>query len=346
MMMFYRLLSLAPLCLPMLLTACQSKEASETKFFEYKGPQVASMVVPDQDKWLVGFIPDSNLKKYDRMVGFGDSLSDTGNLNRNTLGIFVNKRVYWEGRWSNGPVWMEYAAAALGANLNNYSVGAAETREKASIGPDRLVIPGLGRQIDQFLRDNKSGAERTLIAMWIGSNNYLFEGNSDPQQTVADIRAGIEKLIARGFTDFSIGRVGDLSGVDNTSKTREELGRLGPEHNRFLDIMLAELRAQYPTVRIMDFNSDVETQNQINDFETYEFRDVTNRCYSGDLRGNFTGEQKFCDDFQGTRLWDNVHPNTKAHCYYAVQFLDDLGLTFDRPAMTARCRELDPQNQG
>lgn len=79
-------------------------------------------------------------------------------------------------------------------------------------------------------------------------------------------------------------------------------------------------------------------------YETYEFRDVTSRCYYGDLRGNFTGEQKFCEDYQGTRLWDNVHPNTKSHCYYAVQFLDDLGLSFDRPAMTARCRELDPKN--
>ncbi len=344
-MMLRRLISLAPLCLPMILTACQAKEESENKFFEYKGPQVATLVLPEQDKWLVGMISDSNPRNYDRMVGFGDSLSDTGNLNRNTLGIFVNKRVYWEGRWSNGPVWMEYAAAALGTTLNNYSVGAAETREKASIGPDRLVIPGLGRQIDQFLRDNKSGTDRTLIAMWIGSNNYLFEGNSDPQQTVADIRAGIEKLIARGFTDFSIGRVGDLSGVDSTSKTREELSRLGPEHNRFLDIMLADLRKQYPAVKIMDFYSDVETKNQVTDTVTYEFRDVSNRCYNGDLRGNFTGEQKFCDDYQGTRLWDNVHPNSKAHCYYAIQFLNDLGLTLDRSAMTARCRQLDPQSQ-
>ncbi len=344
-MMLRRLISLAPLCLPMILTACQAKEESENKFFEYKGPQVATLVLPEQDKWLVGMISDSNPRNYDRMVGFGDSLSDTGNLNRNTLGIFVNKRVYWEGRWSNGPVWMEYAAAALGTTLNNYSVGAAETREKASIGPDRLVIPGLGRQIDQFLRDNKSGTDRTLIAMWIGSNNYLFEGNSDPQQTVADIRAGIEKLIARGFTDFSIGRVGDLSGVDSTSKTREELSRLGPEHNRFLDIMLADLRKQYPAVKIMDFYSDVETKNQVTDTATYEFRDVSNRCYNGDLRGNFTGEQKFCDDYQGTRLWDNVHPNSKAHCYYAIQFLNDLGLTLDRSAMTARCRQLDPQSQ-
>jgi phospholipase/lecithinase/hemolysin len=339
-----RTLTVLALSQLMWLAACGEAEKSEQDFFQGRPSVVNGLVQANQDQWLIPQIPQEARGKYDRVIGFGDSLSDTGNLNRNTLGVFVNKRVYWEGRWSNGPVWMEYLSKALNARLENYAVGAAETREKASIGPDRLVIPGLGRQIDQFLRDNgKAKLDRSLVAVWIGANNYLFEGNSDPTQAVADIRAGLERLVQSGAKDLLVGRVGDLSNVDNTSKTREQLKALGPEHNRQLDLVLVELRAKYPNVTFRSFRSDEETKAQVNELDFYEFRDTTNRCYNGDLFGNFTGEEKLCDDYQGIRLWDNVHPNTKAHCYYAVQALEDLSLPIDRLALIERCRELDPK---
>ncbi len=335
------------ICVPALLIfACQKPQTSETESLFYKGPQVSELVQKNQDEWLAGFVKDQDKQSYDRLVGFGDSLSDTGNLNRNTLGIFVNKRTYWEGRWSNGPVWLEYAAKAMGIPLNNYSVGAAETREKAGNGPDRLVIPGLGRQIDQFIKQDKAHiTDKTLVSIWIGSNNYLFDGNDVPQLAVSDIKAGIEKLLAQGLKHFVIGQVGDLSAVTGTPNSVEDLSFFGPEHDRLLQVMIADHKASYPKVQVRIFNTIASGQKQVTETEVYGFSDTKNPCYKGDLRGNFEGEQKFCEDYLGVRLWDKVHPNTKSHCYYAVQLFEDLNFSIDSDAMVRRCSELDPRSR-
>src|SRR6516165_9890966 len=47
----------------------------------------------------------SDLSKFRRLVVFGDSLSDTGN----SLFLFgVPQPPYYNGRWSNGPNWVDY----------------------------------------------------------------------------------------------------------------------------------------------------------------------------------------------------------------------------------------------
>ena len=43
---------------------------------------------------------------FTRIVLFGDSLSDVGNVNNQTFGISPGSG-YWNGRFSNGPVWVE-----------------------------------------------------------------------------------------------------------------------------------------------------------------------------------------------------------------------------------------------
>jgi GDSL-like Lipase/Acylhydrolase len=52
-----------------------------------------------------------------RMVVFGDSLSDAGNLKRRLL-IFPNQP-YWFGRFANGPNWTDYLAERTGLAIQN-----------------------------------------------------------------------------------------------------------------------------------------------------------------------------------------------------------------------------------
>lgn len=324
------------------LSACGPSQELPNSTLMAEASRVASLVKPNQDQQLAELLP-ADLKPYDKLIGFGDSLSDTGNLNRNTFGVFINKKVYWEGRWSNGPIWMEYLAGALRIDWQNYSVGAAETREKPLLNPQRAVIPGLGRQVDAFIKEYKGrNLDKTLIAMWIGSNNYLNEGNDKPEQSVKDIEINLQKLIKAGARSVLVGRVSDLSTVQGTSKTPEQLGALGLEHNRLLGLMLNRLRQTNPTVTLIDFASDVATADQTTRTEFYGFRDITSPCYRGDLRGNFEGEERFCDDVQGNRLWDTVHPNSKAQCYYAGRALYDLGLLASQDPAIAQCALLDP----
>ena len=48
------------------------------------------------------------------LIAFGDSLSDMGNAKASVLNV-PDVPPYWQGRFSNGPVWLEYVSDAFEA---------------------------------------------------------------------------------------------------------------------------------------------------------------------------------------------------------------------------------------
>ncbi|KAJ2559129.1 hypothetical protein EV175_000487, partial [Coemansia sp. RSA 1933] len=104
---------------------------------------------------------------------FGDSLSDTGRLHTITLGL-VPPEPYWEGRFSSGPLWIEYVAQLQGLDLENYAVGAAETSdsEPQLFGLLQMTIPSTHDQINQFAT-HIVGTEADIAVLEIGGNNII-----------------------------------------------------------------------------------------------------------------------------------------------------------------------------
>jgi GDSL-like Lipase/Acylhydrolase len=93
-------------------------------------------------------------RSFDQLVIFGDSLSDTGNLSRALGGLFPPPP-YFNGRLSNGPLWLEYLAPELGiSNVANFAFAGSTTGRSniASIiaGQDLGPLPGVLDQIDLF----------------------------------------------------------------------------------------------------------------------------------------------------------------------------------------------------
>ena len=78
---------------------------------------------------LVTITVSSAATAFSKIVVFGDSLNDRGNMAAFTGGAFPNAPVYVYGRQSNGPLWVEYLASRLGManNLDNYAVVGAMT---------------------------------------------------------------------------------------------------------------------------------------------------------------------------------------------------------------------------
>ena len=54
----------------------------------------------------MGLDPTSNLTAYDALYAFGDSLTDTGREPAEPV-------LHYNGRWSNGPLWVEYLSERL-----------------------------------------------------------------------------------------------------------------------------------------------------------------------------------------------------------------------------------------
>ena len=72
------------------------------------------------------FPPKKEHSPIKRLVVFGDSFSDSGNLFKATAGL-IPKNPYWEGRFSNGPVWSEYLAYSLNIKLDNWAYSGSPT---------------------------------------------------------------------------------------------------------------------------------------------------------------------------------------------------------------------------
>jgi len=124
---------------------------------------------------------------------FGDSLSDTGNIDNLTFGV-VPGSPYAAGRFSNGPVWVDYfaylngmssTAPAAGMLLdlglfdieisgdggNNYAIGGAKTGYGGSL--DAYGAPsGVLWQVEYYL--DRSGGVSDADALYV-----LFAGGND-----------------------------------------------------------------------------------------------------------------------------------------------------------------------
>ncbi|OGT47358.1 MAG: hypothetical protein A3F17_03675 [Gammaproteobacteria bacterium RIFCSPHIGHO2_12_FULL_41_15] len=89
-----------------------------------------------------------------RVVSFGDSLSDNGNIFRYSLQILPAKTGYWFGRFSNGYVWVEILANQLNVPLTNYSEGGASSKPVnafSALNSPRENIPYVANEIDPDL---------------------------------------------------------------------------------------------------------------------------------------------------------------------------------------------------
>ena len=118
------------------------------------------------------------------IVVFGDSLSDTGNLFNFTQGVFPPLPPYYQGRFSNGPVWVEWLATRLGVDIpmpfyyspspgTNYACGGAMTGS----GRTELGIPNIGEQIESFLdfldQNGNKPTDSQLFVIWGGANDFI-----------------------------------------------------------------------------------------------------------------------------------------------------------------------------
>jgi phospholipase/lecithinase/hemolysin len=164
-----------------------------------------------------------------RLVVFGDSLSDNGRLFAitgsppvpygdayNSLGKVVK---YFPGRFTDGQNWVDYfpkVARFFGVEVStvspflegplkasddttNFAVGGATSGDFNVNNPQnsQVTFPGFETQISAYLGavDGHASAD-DLYVIWIGAND--FAANISPQTTVANVRGGITALAQAG----------------------------------------------------------------------------------------------------------------------------------------------------
>jgi outer membrane lipase/esterase len=159
---------------------------------------------------------------FDRVVVFGDSLSDVGNDFIATKGA-EPAAPYVAGRFSDGPVWIENVAASYGFVLkpslgggSDYAYGGAETT--ADVSSNFGTIPSLQTQAATYLTANHGKADPSaLFVIWGGSNDLLntVEGNPGalpglPAQFASATKRIIKAIYLAGGRSFLVPQVPDI----------------------------------------------------------------------------------------------------------------------------------------
>jgi outer membrane lipase/esterase len=126
------------------------------------------------------------------LVIFGDSLSDVGNVTLATGGAFPNPTLYYQGRFSNGPIWVDTLAKYLGepavrpslAGGLDYAFGGATVAYQNQPFPYN-AFPKVPQQVIQYLADHTPAAN-DLMVVWGGAPDFL-ESFSSPTGPISPI---------------------------------------------------------------------------------------------------------------------------------------------------------------
>jgi phospholipase/lecithinase/hemolysin len=227
--------------------------------------------------------------RFDHIVVFGDSLSDSGNA----------------GRSSNGSVWVEYLSSRLGLVLKPSRMGGSNF----AVGGARLD-PGSGAtslrgQVNAYLQAPRP--QGRILYIVYGGGNDLLAAVGQPQASamvegaVGSVRSIVADLARVGATDILIPNLPPL-GI--TPAVRSQGGRaieaanaLAGRYNGGLDRALSDLGGP-SALRLYRLDVWQLAERVISNPAAAGFVDIVNPC----------GQR--CE---GHLFWDSIHPTTQAH---------------------------------
>lgn len=279
-------------------------------------------------------------KSYDKIIAFGDSLSDHHGL-ESYLGAYdpvSNPNGALEA-WTNGDVWVEYLADILNADLDNNAIAGAMTEghENGNVQAlsDAGQLPQLGLigQVNLFASEDLSYLSGdTLFTIWIGGNDLLKFGKGESDAPSVDdlITDAIDNIInsmsalaAEGAVNLLIINLPDLgkSPAYNT-KTPAEIAAassLSFAFNSALENGISNFRKAFPAVNVVTFDVFSFLNQIINDDV---FENSTGTYMVLDENGDRTGATN--EPAEDYLFWDTIHPTAKAHQLVAIEVADTL----------------------
>lgn len=307
------------------ISPAKARQACESKIATIKGALgLVAVGAADSDRsynyeiWYNGDLAPG--KPVERIVSFGDSLSDTGNMH-NASQWQLPGSSWFLGRFSNGPTWIEHLASRTGRTLNNWAIGGAQTRD-AHLG----LIHGMDKQIDGFLSYMKHAKgydpSRTLFTFLASANDFVNDTKTAPQ-IVAQQEASLRKLIAKGARKILIVNLPDVSVAPvfkyRAADVHTVVGKV--EHYNHQVRLIAERLSATTGAEIRVVDARAAFDEVIRRPKRFGFVNTTDSCLQIDSPSslNYMRKQKLragCDP-SAYVFWDTLHPTTRTHALMA-----------------------------
>lgn len=280
------------------------------------------------------------------IIVFGDSLSDNGNLYEFMKHQLPQSPPYFEGRFSNGPVWVEHVAAKYfpkntSAHLINYAFGGSGVSEE----DDDDVLFTLRKQVSSYLLSNNDKAQDdSLYVVWIGANNYLGLP-SDIEKTITDVNSGItnslELLVSKGARHIMVFNLPNLGKTPAAVEfdAADVMSYFAIQHNQRLEQTMDGLKQTHPEVEWVYFDLGAMFDDVLNNPAKYGFTHISGSCSNSvvdelskksilNMVARVTPKLG-ADACDGYVFFDLVHPTALAHKLIAekvILMLDEAGI--------------------
>jgi cholinesterase len=264
---------------------------------------------------LVSLASPASATPFSSIFVYGDSLSDLGNIYAASIAAGLPPTPpsppYYMGRFSNGPLAVEYLATSLHVPLTSFAWGGATTGvgnsgdmgTQTSVG--HLGLPGMETQVlKTFGSIPPALIPSSLFVVWGGPDDYISGGTV--QQGVTDVLTIVGALQLAGAQHILVPGMADLgltpAYLGNTSATA------------FSFAFDQTLHANLPK-GVTYFDTFGFMQLVVSNPGKFGFMNVTQPCLVG---------MTLCStqiQVQNQYLfWDDLHPTTAADQILAAQF--------------------------
>ena len=262
-------------------------------------------------------VSTAHAQTFTQVVAFGDSLSDVGNVEDATFGITPGSD-YYDGRFSNGPVWIEdvashYALPPLSYSRSggkNYAHGGVKTGGGSTTYYIFFSFPNVGTQINSYLGGNTPNAS-TLYSVW-GGGNDLMDNLSVNTQTVVNNLVNHVTALNNAGARFAIvpnlPPLGEIPKYRNTAN-RAAYNTLSSNFNTQLATAMTSLDGQLP-IKVYQLDVAQMFSEVLANPTAYGFANVTSPAMN-----NAANPDEYL-------FWDDVHPTRVGHQQLADRVTD------------------------
>jgi outer membrane lipase/esterase len=263
---------------------------------------------------LASAVAQAAAPTYSALYVFGDSYCDVGNLYLATGGAEPTAP-YYNGRFSNGPIWLDHVAGFLGLPLKpsllngtDYAFGGSWVTEGQSV----TGVPSVPEQIEMYLSQHKGKADPNALYILEGGGNDILDTTSGtPEALGVEIAKGIAESEAvlrhAGAKHFVIPDLFNVGLLPAATGNVDFALKASLTTNKALDEFLGfeDLVEHIDILRMNVFSLLNAVQTAPTHFG---FTNVTTPCLT----------TMVCADPDHTFFWDTHHPTVFGHSFFAV----------------------------
>ena len=253
---------------------------------------------------------------------FGDSYCDVGNIFIATGGADPAPP-YYNGRFSNGPIWVDHVAGFLGLTIKpslaggtDFAFGGAEVTAPVPVG--QQTIPSVPQQVALYLQTVGGKADPNALYILEGGGNDILNAatSSSPQELGFEIALGISEseLLLRqaGALHFLIPNLFNVGLLPAAAGKSAFATAATNATNRSLNELLA-LEGFLEGIHIIRLDVFRLESAVVTDPTHFGFTNITTPCLN-----TSTVPPTLCNNPYVNFFWDIEHPTEFGHAFFAV----------------------------